>query len=399
MCVTTSVVVTAAVNYTMPIAENVVRKYNTLEIVVRDSVIKMNNSKLMPFLCMAVCSSMLISLTSSCKKNDWKRSLSFPVVDYTYRFPNQVALTEGLVINLRTNDLLDVKNCKSIILISREDHGEGYLTGFKKNTFETVGSFINKGNGPNESINPVFFSDVVFEEESDQLYAYLYFRDKLHKINIYSSLDSNLLVVDDVYDTPNRLVCLKLHDNGYYTVSGYRDRSGFIRELSNAKIKDYQLLNDVHVSFRKDPNLVLFYSAYSESKELIIEASLFLNTINLYSTNGDRIKTICYGNRLESLAEKERLSEKEFLPKTFDGLRAYNNFFVCLYKGCMENYSHPHLLFFDYDGFPLIDVTIPSAVFSFDLDIDNKVLYVIDDTIDSLVTYDISSIVDTFLAS
>lgn len=40
---------------------------------------------------------------------------------------------------------------------------------------------------------------------------------------------------------------------------------------------------------------------------------------------------------------------------------------------------------------------IPSAVFSFDIDLDDKILYVIDDTIDSLVTFDISSVIDTIL--
>jgi len=100
---------------------------------------------------------------------------------------------------------------------------------------------------------------------------------------------------------------------------------------------------------------------------------------------------------LERIIEKEALSEKEYLPKTFDGLRTYDSFFVCLYKGSLENYSHPHLLFFDYEGLPLIDVMIPSAVFSFDIDLDDKILYVIDDTIDSLVTFDISSVIDTIL--
>ena len=60
----------------------------------------------------------------------------------------------------------------------------------------------------------------------------------------------------------------------------------------------------------------------------------------------------------------------------------------------MENYNHPHLLFFDYEGRPLIDVMIPSAVFSFDIDIDDKVLYVIDNTIDSLVIYDITPVIN-----
>ena len=339
----------------------------------------------------------LIIVLCSCERAAWKKSLSFPNVEYIRSFPRHIVLTEGKEASIPVVELLDVRCCDSIILISSEDHGQGYLTGIQKNGFKFLGSFLNKGNGPNESNDPIFFCDAIIEEQDNQWWAYLYFRNVLHKVDIVSSIISNSLVVKDTCNIPDKLVCLKLPENGYYTISSYKDRSGYTRELTSATYSDYLLLNDYHISFRKDPNIIYFFSAYSVNNNKIIEASLFLNTINIYSSFGNKTKTICYGDKLERIIEKEALSEKEYLPKTFDGLRTYDSFFVCLYKGSLENYSHPHLLFFDYEGLPLIDVMIPSAVFSFDIDLDDKILYVIDDTIDSLVTFDISSVIDTIL--
>lgn len=342
----------------------------------------------------AVIITALVFFLCSCERTAWKKSLSFPSVEYVRNFPEQVVLAEGKKASLEIKDLLDVRCCDTLLLLSCEDHGQGYLAGIQRDGFGVLGSFFNKGNGPAESIDPVFFCDAIFDEQNNHLCAYLYFRNKLHNVDILSSIDSNFIVVNETIDIPDKLVCLKLREHGYYTVSMCNNRSGYHRELTKATSSDYCLLNDKHVSFRKDPNIVYFFSAFSEKNNMIIEASLFLNTINIYSVYGDKGKTICYGNRLERIAEKEELSEKEYLPKTFDGLRTYDNFFVCLYKGNMENYNHPHLLFFDYEGRPLIDVMIPSAVFSFDIDIDDKVLYVIDNTIDSLVIYDITPVIN-----
>lgn len=130
----------------------------------------------------------LIIVLCSCERAAWKKSLSFPNVEYIRSFPRHIVLTEGKEASIPVVELLDVRCCDSIILISSEDHGQGYLTGIQKNGFKFLGSFLNKGNGPNESNDPIFFCDAIIEEQDNQWWAYLYFRNVLHKVDIVSSI-------------------------------------------------------------------------------------------------------------------------------------------------------------------------------------------------------------------
>ena len=70
-------------------------------------------------------------------------------------------------------------------------------------------------------------------------------------------------------------------------------------------------------------------------------------------------------------------------------MRGYEDFFVVNKIG--ENES-TELQFFDWDGNPLVAVTIPSTVTSFDINFNSGTLLTVDFTKDIIKKYDISHI-------
>ena len=128
--------------------------------------------------------------------------------------------------------------------------------------------------------------------------------------------------------------------------------------------------------------------ALSPSRKMIAEVYNLYPQINIYSISDNRATTITQYGKIADY--KKYLGKSSETPQPiYRGVRGYEDFFVVNKIG--ENES-TELQFFDWDGNPLVAVTIPSTVTSFDINFNSGTLLTVDFTKDIIKKYDISHI-------
>lgn len=344
-----------------------------------------------------------------CACSSMSSDLPFDDVEYVEAFPVVYDVRDGKVVETGRIGLQDIMLCgDDTLLISTQD-SDGYITAMNLDDGTLSAGFFRQGNGPGELLYAPYFSSVSMTGGGDG--AALILGDgtgnmlKWKLDGLFRDTQPDIETVADSL-AAGMFYTLYVNDSTYIcrTLSG--DSSRQIRYLQRGTervtTKSMEKLNGRSIPVKGDGylfNVLSSFSRYSASKDIVIEASLMLNTIDLYSLQGDFEKTVCLGRRADDI-DRICSGGARNLKETFTRLILQDDFFAVMYKGGLQfplpgqGSPDPRIYLFDYDGSPKAELVMHEGASVFDIDADGGFLYTLDRDRELIQRYDISSVLE-----
>ena len=349
----------------------------------------------------------MIFMAISCNDVD---SFMFENAEQVAGFPVSVSLQDPDTVRLDAIGIQGIKVLDDCILVSAAD-STGCILAYEKQDFSRRGhGFINVGRGPGEVLFRPYMSWITFRTDSDGiLRAGLYdFKGNYFEYDVYESLRTGepswTEFSDSLLETSGAryfgldedcLICRKSIMDGGSGFERYMvDRAG--KKTSNTAMS---CLN----SFRSsESNLLSTMFLTNPEKGIVAELGGRLSVVHVYSIPDSFSKTLFIGNKPENIRKVEVLLPEE-MPKAYYDGKAYDEFFVGLYLGTTikeldeGRFDRPQLHFFSWEGEPLARVVLPDRALSFDIDVEERQLYVVGYEDESILRYtlDLSGIIES----
>ena len=325
--------------------------------------------------------------------------------EYTIAFDNKVVIEEfpivekcdsGEIVDFNTIGNREIKIIDSIAVLSTGAN-KGAWKVVSLTHYSVLGEMIDAGNAPHELTVIPMLSQASFLLQNNR--TILSVPDNMthrwHNIDLEKVIsgqqDYDSITPD--YDIDNFTIYKGLyHDNIEYKITVNPAEGNIIRHIAtnNQAVSSTNLewLNHFSVDKPEKLGLLMPTVALSPSRKMIAEVYNLYPQINIYSISDNRATTITQYGKIADY--KKYLGKSSETPQPiYRGVRGYEDFFVVNKIG--ENES-TELQFFDWDGNPLVAVTIPSTVTSFDINFNSGTLLTVDFTKDIIKKYDISHI-------
>lgn len=347
-----------------------------------------------------------LSWLVSCNNSSFSSSnyMVLENVEYVDEFPQTFLLQDRSASNV---DVIGIKNFiiyDSLMILSTNDE-EGLWSFFSLPDECYLGKFLTRGNGPFEFIFPPRVNtEVKIVEANNTLLAYIYDsqRGKVLKMNVTESLRDNKTDISVQHDSlPAFLFNFAIIDDASFFCKGvdqhHTQQLRYLLEKGEEVVPDVlQKLNQASIEEGEDIN-ILSTNTKLGNGNVVVEAPIGLNYINLYSLDGSLGKTICVGKELDCI---EKIERKEVWDRmyTYADLRVYADFFGAVYINedektyQMKRERLPSILLFDWNGAPLAELKLDHFITSFDIDFTNGNLYTLDVHSDEFYTYNIKDI-------
>jgi hypothetical protein len=334
----------------------------------------------------------------------------FDDVQYISEFPQSFTLDNPIEIDLESMDLLGLQMFRIIdsMLILSVSGPNGVWAFVSLPDLQLSGRFLSIGQGPNEFSWIPELGKASFMRENGIWYAYIYDSPtgRLYKMNIDKSIKDNML---------SMLKIKELSTSAIFNFCMIDSAAFFCKELQSAETQQiryilengqktipvhFEKLNQASVPKGEDFNMLSTIALYDSPRQIIVEAPVYLNYINMYSIDGSFCKTVCIGselNHIPAILETNRWNRIY----TFGGLRLFPQFWGVAYINesnkafQTKRKTHSTILLFDWDGKPLAELKLNTFITSFDIDVLNGYLYTNNHQTDKFFRYDIQHFLRT----
>lgn len=350
----------------------------------------------------------LIAALAGCGRTN--STQPFDNLERVVSFPFERSLENAVRVDTDIIGMIDMEVRRdSLMFIATQDPG-GYVSVIDTRSGEKSRPFFKNGNGPGELLFPPYFSntDFVGKDGGDEIYV--------------NDFKGNLLRwrLDDVFtrDTPEidilenaiptqLFYALWVNDSTFLCRDINEDQSGQNRFLftngNRCVTESMEKLNSVTIPLKNDGylfNILSSISRYDPARGIVVEASILMNTINIYSLSGGFEKTICVGRKPDDPVDILDKGREQF-KKCFADVNLYENGFGVLYLG-VPDYAQasekesvaPRIMFFDWEGRPTAELTLPRNASAFGIDSRRGILYAFDSSEEAIFQYSISGIMD-----
>jgi len=354
--------------------------------------------------CIFLCILSLIGCNNNSKPSD---SMAFDNVKFINEFPKTFTLSKPEVLDLGVlgADGLSVQD--SLLIVSHPGT-EGFWSFFALPDYRPLGRYLKNGRASDELLSVPRVSQQSFLNIDGNLYAMIYDYDfgRMLRMDITKSLSEGVGRITEIGSGVEK----------YLSRVAFLDTNVFFCRQSNQVImsqdryllvqservvtRGMEELNKARVERPIDTNLMNTSVAYSPAKRLISEASLFLNTVNVYSVD-DKVApiTICYGRKMKHLSKMNVLLNPD---RTFKHIAGYDNYFATLYTGYNFDRAiikrmtmHPKIQFFGWDPCePLAEIVLDRDATSFDIDFLSGKLYTVSYETEEICAYDIKDVLE-----
>lgn len=262
--------------------------------------------------------------------------------------------------------------------------------------------FLFLGNGPLEVLSPIPFRQMYLHTDNgDQLADFFNMGNRLIRLNLTRSETSGGLVGESLGPIPSELADrgpIAILGNQFYFFQNPVDqkcvRRGIWKDGEITYAPAQETLNSFSLQEADGFMFNIFFSAFSYNPALrrFVEASTMQNTIHVYDLDGSFSKTISINGPVQDyqLIEKQGM---EGLVQTAETVRPFPDYFVVLYRErplSSQTDPSPRLLFFDWDGNPLMDISMTCQATAFDIDLQRNRLYLSNQDSGTVSVVDIS---------
>lgn len=318
-------------------------------------------------------------------------NMAFDDVVCVTSFPEVIDLDNGKEIDIEKMGILDICVHDTLMFVSAP-HADGLVTVYSLPEFREKGNIFHKGNGPGELLSAPFFNSIDIVGKGRDAMALLY-DGKGHLLgwNILESTgDPEIGVVKDSIPM-GTFYSRYVNDSTFLCRIINSGRDGQIRylDVNGRKVvtPSMERLNKAAIPVKGDGylfNILSSFAGYDPAHGMVVEASLMLNTINMYTLDGKFEKTICIGKRLDDVEEVFNAGF-EGLTTAFTRLVLYPDFFAAMYSGAKEYamgneqvHMLPEIYLFDWNGNPVAEIRLPDEAQTFELDLRNNRIYTLD---------------------
>ncbi len=329
-------------------------------------------------------------------------------IQYVEEFPQSYTLGDKEDVGLDIIGMKDFRICDSLLIVSAVDK-DGLWEIYSLNSNRCLGKFLKQGIGPGEFIfSPLITDASLFRRKDNSLSAIIYnsVQRKVFDMNITKSLNEGKLVMDELdVVIPEAMFNYVMLDDTYSFVrkltAGETKQERSLYNGKNESVpSNFELLNRSSVQKRDmDFNILSAITKCNTDKKKILEAPITLNYLNLYSYDSDWGKTICVGNELYNISDVQSQNKWDRI-YTYANITPFTDFFGALYFGedektyQMNRTKLPVIYFFDWDGNPLMELKLSEHGTSFDIDLVNGYLYLLDLKTDNFYKYNIKDILE-----
>ena len=355
----------------------------------------------LPLLCMV--------LLGACGKGSTGRHLSVgePIMIEEFKMSEAPAS-----MSCFPNDEIGIKSIKvldSLLIIGHSDHWSIYEKAQKQHT----GNYLSIGDGPGEFLYVRPCSNAYFTLLNDSLSALIPDEDRhrVMKLNLRKceagdvSVPSVQLVSEYLENRSwDVTVC---GENAFLVSQPHEDMKGFTRLLVEAdgphRLECAVGLDTVKVKDNEAINLLSRVTRYEPTNDKFVETMNYLNQINILSRDGKSGKTLCVGSHLDDLSIKEDTYNSPSRQHGYITVAAWPVGFGAVYSGLTDEEwatskdIESEFQFFDWDGNPKYRFKLPGYVLAFDIDFDEKIMYMVEEQEDVLKAYDATSIIDSLM--
>lgn len=340
-------------------------------------------------------------IISACKEKE-NYSFSFDNVEYIEKAKDAIKLSNPINVDLNIIGKTDFTIYEDLCLISGQNNGRT-ISVYQLPNFNYLGSYVHVGNGPGEVLFPPFVGSISIKQQPDGIHAYfLNLKGGIIDWNVTKSIEAKATIANTTdLRLPNDVVGgIYINDTSLLLKKINNDRDGQQRYIFSKGIENrssqMEILNSIAIAKKGDGFMFNVLSSdynYSTYNNKIVEASNFVNTINLYGyANDNSYKTVCLGDELDDINQICENGIEEFKRTCID-LKIYDKFFSVLYSGNYlyqrENSKiHPPILYiFNWDGKLLKEIHFEEYFDCFDIDVNNHVLYTLNTVTDELKVY------------
>lgn len=333
--------------------------------------------------------------------------MAFENVNYIKEFPCSYSLKNDQLVDW---DVIGVKSfCffDSLLVITSNADKNGLWHFLTAKDYRFLGNYLTQGGGPGEFKELPKVSDAKFYNQENQIFADIYdfSGGKYYRINVSHTLENNQLDIqtvksmlpaglfDQVYIDSSTVYC-RMITNMQSQQLRYLWKNG--EEITPEK---YEQLNRVFVH-NQDFNILSTITKKNPDNDLLVEAAIGLDQINLFSAEGDFAMTICPNKKkLDAISDIENLARWERI-YTYGGVRTYPDFFAALYVNederafQTERKAFPTIQLFDWKGNALMQIKLNRFITSFDFDFCNGYIYAFDSREDTMYKYEVNEILN-----
>lgn len=319
-----------------------------------------------------LCYIALVVLIVSCSTGN-QNSYVCENVKYITEFQKEIELPLKNPEKICLNGCLDIFNVDSL-LICKMQGGDYFWKVYNLNNNGFLGSLLRKGHAENEFIEmPVSEKSVVTDSA---LYCdfWNYYAKEWISCNLTASLAKKSLVCTSkrkVRSEDEFHKLFMLSDSSFF---GMRNNHSFGNVRGILHEGNFEELNNIGnlntLTAKQDLNLLSANLCVNTQREMVAEAMLRLNQINLYSLRNTESVTLCMDENLQDVVDVESMPEK-LRKKYFGSIRAYKDYFVALYYDSKlvdfftGNSKSTYLLFFGWNGLPLQKIKVQFLVTNF----------------------------------
>lgn len=345
---------------------------------------------------------MLLILASCGKGNDTENSVRY-ITDWEYDSP----LSEDESFQCDEIGVYGIKVVDSLIVVNHQKNWSVLsFDGRKK-----YADFLSIGQGPAEFFYSVpYVGSSYHNTENDSIVMYIpnNKRNTIVRANITDLISGGKgrITERSINHSMKRAWATVMCDSisvfmslPNYSITGLSKY--FCVGDSMSVIRGMEALDAVRVQSGENLNLLVATIRYGKASGKFFEAKAYLNWINIFSKDGDELKTICVGDKMFDVEEMDKKGINYDEDVYIGGAAWDKGFGVTCKAGMMSNSqsSNPEkseLQVFDWEGNPVFRTILPVYAKAFDIDWSNRRLIVHDKDSDRVLAYDATPIIKRF---
>lgn len=317
-------------------------------------------------------------------------TVSFPQRIVVENFPQKGSLSVSRSYSVEAVGVIDIAVKNRLLLLASSSDRDKYISAYSLDDGAFIGSALKKGRANGELRGTKSFGALGLRTFDDKLYSYTFDgQNNLIRIDLSESFKQEHTVFDMIIERasleiPRAYYC---NDSLFLITSAADDLKSRIRSLLNVNggndIPEHlKFLNKVSVKNPDDINVLSTLVAFDSERQLVVEAGLQQNSIQLYSLYDDFARTIIIGKHLLSI-EQLAAERDDLIRDQYVHINAYDSYFAALYYDATEEEQYkgdklPRLQFFSWNGEPICELLVPFPASSFDIDHLKRKMYFLD---------------------
>lgn len=337
----------------------------------------------------------------SCGGAAGKHSIHFNNTKSVESFPASIQLGNGTPIETESLGNLAIRIIDTLMIVSTDAEKEKWWI-YSLPDMKVKTKLLNFGSGPMEFTHIPICDHVAISQRDGHIKASVHnaLRGRYFDVDLSESIRQNQMVAQDCprdFLDSRVILFYEIAPSEFFCLTVDPQNNKFVRKIyaheATKESKNIARLNSYQVKSANELNVLSAFFAFNPSLRRVAEIPAKMRQINIYSIDDNFAKTITPDGKLDDYNQilETKGANGEGIYK---GATAFADYFGVIVKTAGENGTDDYKLrFFDWDGFPIVEVAVSNTVLDFDIDFVNKQIYTLDYLEDEIRRYDATELI------